>query len=212
MKRVKELIKAGALGRIVGASFVNSEYLPHWHRYEDYRQGYAARADLGGGALMTQIHELDLAQWFFGRPRKVYAVGGHLSGLEVDVEDSVTVLLTCGPVDRAFPVTVRLDYLGSPGERSLSVTGDRGKLCWDQRSQELTISNLESERVETFPLSGFERNQMFMAQTRHFLEFAAGRGEPSVSAAEAAESLQIALAAKESLRSGLPVPLENRPG
>lgn len=207
IQRINQLIKAGALGRIVGATFVNSEYLPHWHSYEDYRHSYAAQTALGGGALLTQIHELDLAQWFLGRPHSVYAVGGHLSDLEVDVEDSVSVMLAYRSEDRSFPVTIHLDYLGYPAERSLTVTGDRGKVYWSQQSGELTISNIEDARVETFTSPGFERNQMFVEQTQHFLKFALGQAAPSVSVAEAAVSLQIALAAQESMRLGRPVAL-----
>ena len=156
---------------------------------------------------MTQIHELDLAQWFFGRPQMVYAVGGHLSDLEVDVEDSVTVMLTCGTKDHGFPVTVHLDYLGYPGMRSITVVGDRGRVFWCNQNEELVISNTASGQVDTVPLPGFERNHMFLKQTQHFLKFAAGLAAPSVSVAEAAVSLQIALSAKESMNMGQPLPL-----
>lgn len=203
LKSIRELIKAGKLGNIVGATFINSEYLPHWHRYEDYRQSYAARSDLGGGALLTQIHELDLAQWFFGVPHTVYAVGGHLSDLEVDVEDSATVILSCGSKDRSFPVSIHLDYLGYPAERSISIVGDRGKVYWNQHSGELIVSMLDEQQVYTHPLpQGFERNHMFLEQVRHLLDFVNDRCEPIVSVAEAAISLQIALAAKKSMNCG----------
>ena len=36
-----------------------SEYLPDWHPWENYKQGYSARSDLGGGVLLTQIHPLN---------------------------------------------------------------------------------------------------------------------------------------------------------
>ena len=40
---------------------------------------YAARAELGGGVVLTQIHDYDLAWWLFGPPSTVTASGGHLS-------------------------------------------------------------------------------------------------------------------------------------
>ena len=68
------------------------EYLPGWHPYEDYRQSYAARRELGGGVVSTQIHELDYVHWLFGLPGRVFAVGGTLGSLDVDVEDTASAL------------------------------------------------------------------------------------------------------------------------
>jgi len=43
--------------------------------------------------LLAQIHDLDLAYALFGAPRRVFAVGGKRSGLEVSVEDTASSLL-----------------------------------------------------------------------------------------------------------------------
>ena len=49
------------LGPARPAEIEYGEYLPDWHPYEDYRMSCAARADLGGGVVLTQIHDYDLA-------------------------------------------------------------------------------------------------------------------------------------------------------
>ena len=36
------------------------QYLPDWHSYEDYRKSYFSRKDLGGGVLLTLIHEIEI--------------------------------------------------------------------------------------------------------------------------------------------------------
>lgn len=97
LRLIKQVVAEGRLGRLAAAHIVNGEYLPDWHSYEDYRATHPARRELGGGALRIQSHELDYALWLCGMPTRVYAVGGHLSRLELDVEDSVSVLLTCEP-------------------------------------------------------------------------------------------------------------------
>ena len=56
---------------------------------------YAARADLGGGVVLSQIHEFDYLYSLFGLPRRVYAIGGHWSELEIDVEDTASILMEC---------------------------------------------------------------------------------------------------------------------
>ena len=40
---------------------------------------YAAREDLGGGVILSQIHEMDLIYWFFGLPKAILCRGGKLS-------------------------------------------------------------------------------------------------------------------------------------
>lgn len=43
--RAKQLISDGEIGRVISAHVHFGEYLPAWHPWEDYRKGYAARAD-----------------------------------------------------------------------------------------------------------------------------------------------------------------------
>ena len=48
LNKARELIQEGALGKVLTVHAHWGEYLPQWHPWEDYRQSYAARADLGG--------------------------------------------------------------------------------------------------------------------------------------------------------------------
>ena len=48
----------------------------------------SANKNLGGGVLLELSHELDYMRWIFGEPTWVTAWLGHLSSLEVDVEDT----------------------------------------------------------------------------------------------------------------------------
>jgi predicted dehydrogenase len=57
--RMQEIVRSGVLGNLLAVRAAVGEYLPGWHKYEDYREGYAARAELGGGVILSQIHEFD---------------------------------------------------------------------------------------------------------------------------------------------------------
>ena len=202
LRAIKRLIDAGALGRIAAAHIVNGEYLPDWHPYEDYRETHPARRELGGGALRIQTHELDYALWLLGMPTRVYAVGGHLSRLDVDVEDSVSMLLTCEREGRPVPVHLHLDYLQRPPQRVCEIVGDAGKVRFDYYAKQLDFHDLATGHVTVERFDGFERGQMFQEELRHF--FACVRGEecPVVGLREAARSLAVTLAADESLCTG----------
>jgi predicted dehydrogenase len=65
----REALGTGRIGRVLYAKAWFEGYLPAWHPWEDYRQSYAARKDLGGGALRTLDHEVDFLNWCLGEPR-----------------------------------------------------------------------------------------------------------------------------------------------
>ncbi len=207
LQKAREWLAAEAIGPVLSVRSVNAEYLPNWHPYEDYRVSYAARADLGGGAILTQIHDMDYLSALFGRPRRVMAMGGHLSSLEVDVEDTVEILMEF-PGDRGFfPVSLHLDYHQRPGERSCRIVGDRGQIHLDFAGLSARRIDADGRIAEDCQFEGFQRNQLFLDQIRHFLDCLAGRAVPAVSVREAAGSLGMAMAAHESLRGGQSVHL-----
>jgi predicted dehydrogenase len=198
--RLKLVIESGVLGNITSALSVIGEYLPAWHPYEDYRRMYASRADLGGGVILSQIHEFDLAYWFFGMPETIYSLGGKLSDLEIDVEDVASSLLWIdGPVGR-FPVTINQDFVRRPPERTFTVVGDRGLARVDLRQNELVRFDSAGVMEERLEFPAFQRNQMFTDQAKHFLECISSGVSPLVGLADAESSLSMALGARESLR------------
>lgn len=197
---IKTALDEGRLGRLVAASIVNGEYLPDWHPYEDYRVGHAARRELGGGSLRIQTHEIDYAFWLFGMPRSLYAVGGHLSHLEIDVEDSVSILMSCEEQGKCFPVHVHLDYLQRPPQRVCEVIGEAGRVKYDFYANQVEWHDLRTRTRQLIEFKGFSRNQMFLDELRHFLSCLRGEACPLVDLHEAARSLRISLWADESLR------------
>jgi predicted dehydrogenase len=209
LQRMKAFIVEGRLGRLMAAHIVNGEYLPDWHPHEDYRETHPARRDLGGGCLHIQTHEIDYALWLFGMPKRVFAVGGHLSHLQVDVEDSVSVLLACEHEGRPLPVHIHLDYLQWPPQRVCEVVGDAGKVCFDYYAKVVEFHDLVTRAKEVHSFDNFERNRMFMSELKHFLACLRGEEKPLIDLEEGIRSLRISLAAHESLQSGQAVEIGN---
>ena len=203
LQEVRALLARTAVGRVVAVRAEVGEYLPGWHPYEDYRQMYASRSDLGGGVVLSQIHEMDYILWLFGFPKRLFAVGGHLTRLEVDVEDVASILMDCGGI----PVHLHQDYIQTPPSRTLQIVGDAGKILVDFRA--LSVESFDEKgvfaRVKAFP--DFERNQLFLDELKHFFACIRGEEKPLVSLRDGARSLRMALAAKESLATGRVVEL-----
>lgn len=200
LRWLKSLIDEGRMGQLIAAHIVNGEYLPGWHPYEDYRLTHPARHDLGGGCLRIQTHELDCALWLFGMPQNIFAVGGHLSRLEVDVEDSVSVLMKCDHNGHHFPVDIHLDYLQRPPQRICEVIGDAGKARYDYYANQVEFFETATRTSQVYRFDGFDRNQMFLDELKHFLACLRGEERPIVDLQEGLRSMRIGLAADQSMQ------------
>ena len=207
LQRLKALLESGFFGRLLSVRSEIGEYLPNWHRYEDYRQMYAARADQGGGVVLSQIHEMDLIYWFFGLPRSIVTHGGQLSHLDIDVEDTASSLMRCDNAMGSFPILLHQDYLQRPPVRCFKIVGDAGYAEIDLLANRLRVYGAEGELSEENDFPGFVRNDMFLAQARHFLDCVNGSATPQVSLHDGLQSLRLALAALRSLKEGREVAL-----
>ena len=128
LARIYKIINDGNFGNITNVIFTVASYIPNWHPYEDYRDLYACRKNLGGGVLLTEIHEFDLCIWYFGKPKSVTCVGGTYSNVGMDVEDTVHVTLDY----TSFSAQINLTFWQKHHERSLSISGEDGYLSWNQ--------------------------------------------------------------------------------
>ena len=201
LKRVHALLGDGALGRVTSARIACGEYLPGWHPYEDYRTSYAARRDLGGGVILTLIHEIDYAFWLFGAPRRLFAVGGHLSDLEIDVEDTASILMDCGSIERSLPVHVQVDFVQRPPSRTCEITGSNGRIALDLAGGTLRRYDEAGELAERLEAMDLERNRLFLDELTHFLACVRRIERPLVPLADGIATLRIALAARDAIET-----------
>lgn len=200
--RLEDILNTHRIGRVTAVRADFGEYLPGWHPYEDYRGSYAARREMGGGVMLSQIHDFDYLVWLFGLPRKVFCVGGKLSDLEVDVEDTASTLMECRHQGRSIPIHLHQDFLRRHPRRSCHVIGDAGEVIVDLVGQTLSVidANRAVDRDDRF--AEFQRNQLFMDEMIHFLDCVAGRAAPKVTLCDGVNVLNVVLAAKRSLETG----------
>jgi len=200
--RLHSLLQEHVVGKIISVRAEVGEYLPAWHAYEDYRQLYASQRELGGGVILTQIHELDYLYRLFGIPKRIFAIGGHLSDLEVDVEDTADILMECMLDNRVVPVSIHMDYIQRPPVRICEVIGDDGKIIVNFREFAIDVYDGSGNQSERITFENHGRNQLFLPQMKHFIEYLQGTSQANVTLRDAANSLKMALAAKDSLQTG----------
>jgi predicted dehydrogenase len=196
----KQLISDGEIGRIISAHVHFGEYLPSWHPWEDYRKGYAARADMGGGVVLTQCHALDYLPWLIGKVESVWGFTAKLSDLEVDVEDTAKIGLR---FEGGALGSLHLDYNQQPPAHYFEVIGTKGSLQWNLSDGMTRIFKAEKKDWEAYPLSaGWERNVMFMEQMKHFVAVVRGEEEPSCTLDDGIRVMKLITAVHESQKSG----------
>lgn len=196
LREVKRLLAANAVGRIITARVEVGQYLPDWHPWEDYRRGYSARRELGGGVILDAIHEIDYLRWLFGPVADAVCLAGKLSQLEIDTEDTAAMLLrfTSGVFGE-----VHLDYVQRSYRRACQIIGDEGTMHWDFAAGQVRWYSSRTQQWSQWDNpAGWQVNQMYLDEMNHFLACLAGEAKPEQEVAEAAEVLRIALAAKQS--------------
>lgn len=191
IRKLKQLLEAGAIGRVLWAHAEVGQYLPDWRPWQDYRQSYTARRELGGGIILDASHELDYVLWLLGQPAELVCMAGRVSRLEVNVEDCATVLLR---FPSGVQADVHMDFVQPNYSRSCVLVGEQGRLSWDYNAHEICLvrPNRETE-ITACPC---EPNQMYVAEVEDFFACVEQARAPNVGLAEARATLEVALAAR----------------
>lgn len=196
LRRVAALVREGVVGPVSSVQVHWGEYLPGWHPWEDHRRAYSARADLGGGVLLTLCHPFDYLRWLFGEAVELAAFTDTRGGLGIAVEDTADVLVRFASGVQAH---VHLDYVQRPPAHWLQIVGQSGTIRWDARDGVARCHTAGREVAAEFsPPPEFERNTLFVDEMRHFVACVEGRESPLCTLDDGVLALRWALAAKQS--------------
>ena len=176
LNRLKALIDNGGIGKPLSFRAEWGEYLPGWHPWEDYRNSYSARKELGGGVLLTLSHPLDYIRWLFGDPEWTWAMNGKISDLELEVDDiaEIGMRMTNGMIG-----SVHLDYYSRPARNGLEVVGSEGRVSCDNLDGIVRLYKADGSIEEFVPEPAYDRNNMFLDEMRQFIKVTTGTAAPS---------------------------------
>jgi predicted dehydrogenase len=190
IKTLKRLVDEGIAGRTLWARADVAQYLPDWRPWQDYRQSYTARRELGGGIILDASHEIDYILWLLGPPRELTCMAGRVSGLDVNVEDCATILIRLRSGAQA---DIHMDFAQRIASRSCVVAGDRARLEWDHAQNQVRI--IRPEGAPELIRYDFEANQMYIAEVEDFFSCVHNRETGNRGLAESELTLEVALAA-----------------
>ena len=189
VKNIMKFYDENDIGEIINIQCQVGQWLPDWHPYEDYKNAYYARKDLGGGVALTLIHEIHLAIELAGKPLSVV---GEISeyeklNLDVDICSDLMIKHQAGAVSQ-----IHLDYLQQPAHRSGLVTFEKGWAAYDFSKNELVGQKSDEKIKVIWSDEKHDTNQPYINQLKEFIGFVEeGRVRHKYSALASIESLKV---------------------
>jgi predicted dehydrogenase len=199
VQRFMQLVGERAAGPILSGHVQLHSFMPSWHGYEQYNEFYAGRQDLGGGAVLSEIHEIDLLAAMLGLPEHVIACGGNLSSYKMDVEDTVSALLCYKTKNRPLPVTLNMSFVQRPPSRIFTFYCENGLIRWNGMDGIVELVDETSKTHNREDFSSFERNEMFVAELQHFIACVQQDKQPQSSLQETISGFELAMMVKQSM-------------
>ncbi|MCL4531089.1 MAG: Gfo/Idh/MocA family oxidoreductase [Chloroflexi bacterium] len=198
LQKAAQLLKEDAIGKPLSFHVQWGEYLPDWHPWEDFRQSYAARPDLGGGVILTLTHALDYIRMLLGEADSLWAFSSSLNlGLEVEDAAEIGLKMASGAIG-----SIHIDYNQRPPSHRWEIISSDGTMKWDNADGKLDVYQAASRSWVTYePPAGFERNVMFIEEMKHFIAVVQKKESPVCALEDGKRALQMALAAHQSAES-----------
>lgn len=190
IRSVKEVLESERLGAPLLFQCQVGHWLPDWHPYEDYRQSYSARKELGGGVTLTLIHEIHLANTLLGPAYRLacFFPETDLLPLNVDVIADIMLQHSGGAVSQ-----IHLDYIQRPLHRCGVISCERGWVSYDIAKPSVIVQfeDLPAPKV-IWEDSHYDRNQPYLDEISAFLGYVReGRLRHEFDAWRAAQNLAV---------------------
>ena len=191
IKKIKSLLEQKTIGEIISVQSECGTYLPEWHPNENYSNSYAARDDLGGGVVLTCIHELDYLYWFFGEIKEVFSITGKFSDLKIKSSDLSAIILK---FKNNIIGEVHLDYFQRPEFRSCKIIGTKGTIYWNSVNNEVKIFDIKKKKwIIALKIKNYDKNEQYLNELFHFLNCVKKKEKSINDLTQGIETLKIAL-------------------
>lgn len=203
LRALRSLVAGGELGRVLLAEAVFGYDLRRWRPGDDYRAGYSARADLGGGIVLDAIHELDYLLWLLGPVATVAAETAHVSDLDVDVEDVGLALLRFRSGALA---TVSLNFFEPAYRRGCILVGSDAVARWSWSDDAVEVAR-ESEAHRVAAPADLQRT--YVDVVSDFVDAVSGARPPRAGWADGVAAVRLADALKRAAAEGRRIKLDD---
>lgn len=169
--------------RINEVNIYCGSYLPDWRPGTNFRESYSANKELGGGAHIDLIHEIDYAYWLFGHPSQIKKTFRSVSSLTINATDYANYLLAYDQ----FTANVILNYYRKDSKRELEIVFEEGTCLVN------LLNNTVTWNEEIVFESAQKIANTYTLQMKYFIEGITNNNLSFNTAAEAYQVLKICL-------------------
>jgi predicted dehydrogenase len=166
--KIKDLIHNKQIGNVIASKVQFGTYMPDWHPWEDYTKSYASLPEMGGGVVLTSIHEFNYLIQLFGKIDKFNAMAIGTGSLGIQVEEGVEIIMKH---KNAIVSNIHLNFFQKPNYRNCQIIGTEGTLFWDFWKPEIQI--LKKGKTEIIHL-GTSATQLleesYINEIKHFID------------------------------------------
>ncbi len=139
-------------------------YLPDFHKYEDYTKRYAGKANMGGGVLLTLSHEINILNSLISDNKIISSSIGKSKNFNLDVEDFVIALLKSDNIH----VSLILSFSQVYEERYIKIQTSDTYIIGDFVLNKVDIYKKNNKKKEyRFSLG---RNELFTKEVDYFFK------------------------------------------
>lgn len=191
IKKIKNIIDEGLIGKIIHFSSQWGEDLRLWHPWENYQSSYAANDILGGGPTLTLSHDIDLALWICNQKvKKKFINFNYGSSLNLKTHHGSDLIFK---FQNDTSANIHLDFYQNPPKRKIEIIGTLGRLEFDYYLSTLKCYRINSTKARSYKLYKFNRNDMFKDEIKTFLYSIKNKLEAPIPIDEALKSLKLCI-------------------
>ena len=194
LRKLKSYIEKGTLGKIYYIRAEVGQYLPDWRPWQDYRKGYTAIKELGGGIILDGSHEIDYVMWLANsKVKSVKAIYDKISDLEINVEDIAEMILR---FENDVIASIHLNMVEREHNRYCKVVGEKGSIKWTFKDNVLEFYDGKSKELIKKKYE-IDSNYSYLEELKHFFYCIENRIEPLSNIYTAKGTLEVVMKMKE---------------
>jgi predicted dehydrogenase len=146
-KKIKELIQASAIGKVLNVNYQTGQYLPDWHPWEKIEEFYVSKRETGGAREIVPF-ELTWLNDIFGEAKAAACVKAKLTDMPADIDDLYHCLLR---YDGNVLANMTVEVVSRPkATREMRVLGSEGEIVFSADSNSVRYINTSMEEWKEF--------------------------------------------------------------
>ncbi|PIR93159.1 hypothetical protein COT99_02360 [Candidatus Falkowbacteria bacterium CG10_big_fil_rev_8_21_14_0_10_43_10] len=206
VKKMKELVDSGSIGKILSFQYYMGQYLPDWHPWENYRDVYFSKKETGACREMFTFELIWLLDLIQSYPKEISGINAKLSDLDMDADDFYSANIK---FQNGITGDIVIEVIAHAPLRTLRLIGSEGILQWEWQEHKIKLYQAANKAWQdiSFPAGSIEPNyvvseEMYQEEIKMFLDAILGKAKYPFTFQENQRILNIIFALEKSVREG----------